>query len=68
MKIPKYIDKLLDRRARLASDLMDVDLRITKFIEKNGIEVEDYDYCTGVEMYANPYSSADRVRKAILQK
>lgn len=68
MKIPKYIDKLLDRRANLASLLNSVDCEITKWIDKNDIEAESCDYATGCEMYANPYASADRIRKAILDK
>lgn len=66
MKLPKYIERLLDRRARLAIDLMAVDYKITEFINKYNIEVESYDYCTGVEIYANPYDSARRVKEAIL--
>ena len=68
MKIPKYINKLLDRRVRLAEDLNSVDCKITKWITNNNIEVEEYEYNTGVEMYANPYASADRIRKAIENK
>ena len=68
MKIPKYIDELLDRRAKLAELLNSVDCEVTKWIDKHGIEVEDYDYATGYEMYANPYVSADRVREAIKNK
>ena len=68
MKLPKYIDNLLKRRAKLANDLMDVDYQITQFIAKYNIEVESCDYCTGVEMYVNPDSSAERVRQAILSK
>lgn len=68
MKIPKYINKLLDRRARLAEDLNSVDCMITNWITDNNIDVEEYDYNTGVEMYANPYASADRIREAIKNK
>ena len=68
MKIPKYIEGLLDRRARLAADLNSVDYKITKWIEDNAIAVEEYDYNTGVEMYANPYASAKRIKDAIARK
>ena len=68
MKIPKYIDKLLDRRAKLALGLIDVDFVVSDWIEKNGIEVASEDYLTGVEMYSNPIDSADRIREAILRK
>ena len=65
MKIPKYIEKKIDRRAKLASDLNSVDSELTKWLDNNKIEVETYDYCTGVEMYANPYASAERIKEAI---
>ena len=68
MKIPKYIDKLLDKRAKAAQQLMECDSIITDWIVAHEIEAEDCDYCTGVEMYANPYASADRIREAILNK
>lgn len=68
MKIPKYIEQLLDRRARLAADLNSVDCISTKWIEDNAIVVEDYDYNTGVEMYANPYASVRRIKDAIAKK
>lgn len=67
MKIPKYIEQALKRREKAAWTLMSADYIITNYIEKHNIEVEPYDYATGVEMYANPKSSADRVRKAIAE-
>lgn len=66
MKIPKEISAALKKRTKAAEDLMDVDSIITDFINEHGIAVEEYDYCTGVEMYANPYASEERVRNAIL--
>ena len=39
---------------------------IFEFITKNDIDVESCDYAGGVEMYANPYDSAERIREAIL--
>ena len=66
MKIPKYIERALDRRANAALDLMAADRIISDFIEEYHIEVEEADYLTGYEIYANPISSAYRVREAIL--
>lgn len=66
MKIPKYIEQALDRRVKSAIRLNEADMVITDFIIKNDIVVESYDYATGVEMYANPYESANRIREAIL--
>ena len=68
MKIPKYIEQKLDRRARLATDLMTVDFELTEWIDKNNIEVEACDYCTGCEMYVNPYESVARIKEAIKKK
>lgn len=67
MKIPKYVEKLIERRAKLADDLNSVDNQLTSWLEKNGLldKVEEYDVMTGCEMYVNPYTSADRIREAI---
>lgn len=68
MKIPKKIEKLIGRRARLADDLNHADNELTAWLDKKGLidKVEEYDIMTGCEMYANPYASADRIRDAIL--
>jgi hypothetical protein len=65
MKIPKYIDKLIDRRSRLASALIDVCGELDDWLEKNGVDTEMEDTRGGVEIYVNPYSSAERIRQAI---
>jgi hypothetical protein len=41
------------------------DVIIVEFLEKHGIEVEEFDIVGGCEMYVNPYSSAARVLEAI---
>lgn len=66
MKIPKYIEKALQQRENSACKLIKADTIITDFIIKNNICAESYDYCSGVEMYCNPYESANRIREAIL--
>ncbi len=66
MKIPKYIEQALNRRTKLAVQLDEADMVIFEFITKNDIDVESCDYAGGVEMYANPYDSAERIREAIL--
>lgn len=68
MKIPKYIENKLDRRARLAEELMLIDLEISNWIDKNDVLVDTDDYRTGYEMYTNPYASAERIKQAILNK
>ena len=65
MWLPKRIEKLIDRRAKLAADLMDVDYELSEWIDKHEINVEECDYRTGVEIYTNPYSCANRVKEAI---
>lgn len=65
MKCPKYIEKLINHRASLASQLNEADYRLSCWIEKNGIEVEEYDIRGGCEMYANPWDSAKRIKQAI---
>lgn len=68
MKIPKYIDKLIERRVKLAESLNSADYLLSEFIVKNKIDVAEYDYATGIEMYANPCASAERIREAIRNK
>ncbi len=68
MKIPKYIENALKRRVRAAVTLSEMDSLISRFIDDNCIEVEECDYRTGVEMYANPWDSADRIRRSIRAK
>ena len=68
MKIPKYVEKLIVRRCRLAKELNSTDVKLAHFLERNGIEVEEYDIYGGCEMYVNPDSSSERVREAILLK
>lgn len=68
MKIPKYIEKLIEKRARLAALLNQTDGELANWIEKNGIEVETYDIYGGCEMYVNPWSSAARIKQAIENK
>ena len=66
MKIPKYVQKLIDRRCKLAMDLMNVCYNLDTWLDKNNIECEDCDTHTGVEIYCNPYDSRNRVIEAII--
>lgn len=67
MNCPKYIEAMIRRRAKLALELCAVDYDLCEWLEKHGIldQLETYDYATGAEMYVNPLSSAQRIRKAI---
>jgi len=68
MKIPKKVERLIARRAKLAADLMCADDKLVSWLETKDLidKVEEYDILTGCEMYVNPYDSADRIRKVIL--
>lgn len=68
MKIPKYIENLIDRRAGLAVLLKHADHKLGEWLEKNGVNVEGYDIYGGCEMYVNPWNSADRIKQAIKDK
>lgn len=67
MKCPKYITAMIDRRARLASELNKVDYDLCEWLDNHGIldKLETFDTFGGAEMYVNPWSSAERIRKAI---
>ena len=65
MKIPKYVQKLIDRRCKLASQLAEVCWKLDEWLDKNHIECETCDTHTGVEIYCNPYSSKNRIMEAI---
>ena len=68
MKIPKYIEKALERRAKAAEIWNNNDLIISNFIDKHNIIVEDYDYHGGCEAIVNPWTSSSRVAEAIKNK
>jgi len=65
MKIPKYIDRLINTRANLALQLHDADYRLSEWLEKNHVEAESCDVFGGCELYVNPWSAAERTREAI---
>lgn len=66
MKIPKYIDEALRKRANAAFKFMDYDAIISAFIEENRVELDTMHYGLGCESLLNPDSSANAVREAIL--
>lgn len=68
MKIPKYIEKALERRAKAAEIWNRNDLIISEFIDKHNIIAEDYDYHGGCEAIVNPWTSSSRVAEAIKNK
>ena len=66
MKIPKYIQKLIDRRCKLADQLAEVSYDLDVWLDKHNIECETCDTHTGVEIYCNPCSSKQRIINCIL--
>ena len=68
MKIPKYIDEMLERKARVAETYNELEYQIDTWLRKNNIEIESYDDSGGVEGLVNPRDSIDRIRQCILEK
>lgn len=66
MRVPKYIDEALRKRANAAYKFVDYDCIVSDFVENNGIELDPTHYGLGCESLLNPDSSANAVREAIL--
>ena len=66
MKIPKYINEALRKRANAAFRFRQYDDVVSKFIEQHNIDVNFEDYGGGVESIFDPYGSEKAVREAIL--
>lgn len=66
MKIPKYVDKLIDRRKNLAMRLMEVSNELDDWLDKNNIPKGDDYTCTGCMIYIEPDVAAACVRYDIL--
>lgn len=66
MRIPKYIDEALRKRANAAFRFRQYDDVVSKFIEQHNIDVNFEDYSGGVESIFDPYGSEKAVREAIL--
>ena len=70
MKLTKKMENLLNKRARLATELDNICKEIDNYIVTNNLQddIEDCDWLTGVEIYAHPYSSVERIKEAIRNK
>ena len=70
MKIPKYIDKLIERRMKLAFELMDVSSQLDKWLENNDFDLTKMNAytITGCMIYCEPDTAAHLVRRDILNK
>ena len=72
MEIPNKIQKLLDKRMKLAIDLMDVTNRLDSWLEQNGADLTDSDITdstlTGCMIYAEPENARRNVENYIRDK
>ena len=72
MKIPKEIQKLLDKRMDLAIDLMDITSKLDSWLEENGADLTDSDITdstlTGCMIYAEPGNAKQNVEDYIRNK
>lgn len=65
MKIPKYIDDLLERRAKAAMDFIAADVKISAWLDQHNIVVSADDINTGALSLCEPYNSIDNIRNCI---
>lgn len=68
MRIPKYVERLIKRRERLAWELMEASSNLDDWLEKNGIPIGNDYTTTGCLIYCEPDIAAECVRKDILNK
>lgn len=72
MKIPQKVQRLLNRRERLAMDLMDVTCKLDNWLEEKGADLTDPDITdstlTGCMIYAEPGSARINVEDYIKNK
>lgn len=72
MNIPKKIQRLLDRRYKLAMDLMSISCDLDSWLEKNGADLMDADLVdstvTGCMIYCEPCNAKSAVEKYIQNK
>ena len=68
MKIPKYVERLIERRERLAWELISVSAKLDEWLEKNDVPTGDEYTTTGCMIYCEPSAAADLIRKDILNK
>lgn len=72
MEIPKKIQKLLDRREKLALDLMAVTSKVDSWLETNGADLTDSDLTdstlSGCMIYCEPGNARINVEDYIKNK
>jgi len=65
MRIPKYVDELLEKRAKYAEKFKCCDTKISDWLEKNNITVSRDDIATGCMSLCEPLTSIDNIRECI---
>lgn len=67
-EIPKYVEKLLARRQKLAEDLLLVSAQVDEYCEKIGVDMTDDDAAvlTNVAIYMEPWNAIQYTRSTIL--
>ena len=69
MDIPKKIQKLLDRRERLANDLLSVSTQLDEWLEENGADLTAPDLAdstlSGCMIYCEPENAKNSVEDYI---
>lgn len=72
MKIPKKIEKVIEKRRKLAEELNSMNMILDDWIEAHGGNLNDPDICdsvvTGCMIYCEPDNAAFTVTKYILEK
>lgn len=72
MEIPQKVQKLLDRRERLALELMEVATKVDSWLEANGADLTDCDLTdstlTGCMIYCEPGNARINVEDYIKNK
>ena len=72
MEIPKKVQKLLDRREKLALELMEVTSKVDSWLEANGADLTDSDLTdstlTGCMIYCEPGKARINVEDYIKNK
>lgn len=67
--IPKYVEKMLQRRRNLAVKLMDACIEVDRYCEKIGIDSTEKANEIGINndamIYCEPYTAYDFTRKEI---
>lgn len=62
------MERLIKRRQKLAEDLNSADLQLSDWLDKKGITVPEEVISSGCMMYAEPYASAEIIRREIERK